>query len=260
MTPLTTPDILIVDDSVSVRKALERILAPQGLRVRTADSGEDALTRLDPRPGLVIADVLMPGMSGLQLAEAVRTRYPGLPVLLMSGVVDEPLQQQARRVGAARVLRKPFTPGELLPVVSDLLGAAPDAADASPAPPAPVPGDPDLRAWGALLTHLQGQPGLLAVSLFDPRGHPLHQGRTPLPASIGLYARFLLTAAFTAGLHLEARRTQALQVAYEGRTLLLAEYAGGYLASLWQDPSGAQALTRWLRSAPSPSPSQIAAR
>ncbi|MEF2279644.1 response regulator [Deinococcus sp. YIM 134068] len=246
---MTTQDILVVDDSVSVRKALERILAPQGLRVRTADSGEDALNQLDPPPGLVIADVLMPGMSGLQLAETVQARYPGLPVLLMSGVVDEPLQQQARRVGVARVMRKPFTPGELLPVVSELLGAGTGTAAPTPESPAPAASDPDLRAWTALLAHLNTQPGLLAVTLFDLRGHPLHQGHTPLPPTLGLYARFLLTAAFTAGLHVEARQPQILQVAYENRTLLLTEYAGGYLVSLWPDASGAQALTRWLRSA-----------
>jgi len=245
---MTTRDVLIVDDSVSVRKALERILTPQGFTVRTADSGEDALTRLDPPLGLVIADVLMPGMSGLQLAETLQSRHPSLPVLLMSGVVDEALQQQARRVGVAKVLRKPFTPGELLPVVAGLFRSGQDAAPAALTFPDRVSPEPDRRAWEILLAHLNTQPGLVATTLFDLKGHPLHQGRTPLPPAIGMYARFLLTAAFVAGMHLEAQPLQNLQVQFEGRTLLLAEYAGGYLASLWRDEPGAQVTAAWLRS------------
>ena len=73
------PQILIVDDSVSVRKALERILKTRKMEVEAAKSAEDALETLQTlSPDLIIADVIMPGLSGFELCKsikrAVRTR------------------------------------------------------------------------------------------------------------------------------------------------------------------------------------------
>ncbi|MCD0167485.1 response regulator, partial [Deinococcus sp. 12RED42] len=122
-TPAPTT-ILVVDDSVSVRKALERILAPQGYAVRMADSAENALLALEPLPDMILADILMPGMSGLELARILGDRQLNIPVMLMSGIVDEVTQRDAQAAGACGVLRKPFTPTELLPAIEPHLQAA----------------------------------------------------------------------------------------------------------------------------------------
>lgn len=146
-TPAPTT-ILVVDDSVSVRKALERILAPQGYVVRMADSAENALLNLEPLPDMILADILMPGMSGLELARILGDRQLNIPVMLMSGIVDDVTQRDASSAGACGVLRKPFTPTELLPAIEPHLQAAlarrrDTPASSEPAPavsePAPVP-------------------------------------------------------------------------------------------------------------------------
>lgn len=146
-TPAPTT-ILVVDDSVSVRKALERILAPQGYAVRMADSAENALLALEPQPDMILADILMPGMSGLELARILGDRQLNIPVMLMSGIVDDVTQRDASSAGACGVLRKPFTPTELLPAIEPHLQAAlarrrDTPASSEPAPaisePAPVP-------------------------------------------------------------------------------------------------------------------------
>ena len=146
-TPAPTT-ILVVDDSVSVRKALERILAPQGYVVRMADSAENALLNLEPLPDMILADILMPGMSGLELARTLGDRHVNVPVMLMSGIVDDVTQRDASSAGACGVLRKPFTPTELLPAIEPHLQAAlarrrdtPTSSEPAPAvsEPAPVP-------------------------------------------------------------------------------------------------------------------------
>lgn len=116
--------ILVVDDSLSVRKALEKILNAHA-EVQVAVSGEDALAQLSgdlPLPDLIISDVLMPGMSGPELARSLRalSHAAHIPVVLISGILDDDVQRQAQEVGAA-VVRKPFGAGDLLPVVRHAL-------------------------------------------------------------------------------------------------------------------------------------------
>ncbi|GGS31349.1 response regulator [Deinococcus knuensis] len=137
--PPTPTTILVVDDSVSVRKALERILAPQGYVVRMADSAENALLNLEPLPDMILADILMPGMSGLELARILGDRQLNIPVMLMSGIVDDVTQRDASNAGACGVLRKPFTPTELLPAIEPHLQAALARRQDTPASSEPVP-------------------------------------------------------------------------------------------------------------------------
>lgn len=80
------PKVLVVDDSVSVRKALERILAPRSLVVSSANSAEQALEQIThDKPDLIIADVIMPGLSGFDLCELIRKNpvYGHVPVILI---------------------------------------------------------------------------------------------------------------------------------------------------------------------------------
>jgi CheY-like chemotaxis protein/predicted regulator of Ras-like GTPase activity (Roadblock/LC7/MglB family) len=123
--------ILVVDDSLSVRKALEKILATHA-EVSVASSAEDALTKLRSAqhlPHLLITDVLMPGMNGFDLTREIKKlpELAGIPVVLISGIIDDEVHRQMREVGADAVVRKPFTAEELLPVIQKALGQATSA-------------------------------------------------------------------------------------------------------------------------------------
>ncbi|GHG23201.1 hypothetical protein GCM10017784_13760 [Deinococcus indicus] len=139
------PSILIVDDSPGVRQTMEFLLAPH-LPVRVADSGQAALAALTPDTALVLTDVRMPGMDGVELARTLRRTHPHLPVVFMTGVVEDDLRAEARELGVLDVLRKPLRPGVLFPALQEWLAdsaatlpAAPPAdTDTGPARPTPA--------------------------------------------------------------------------------------------------------------------------
>ncbi|QZX81323.1 sigma-54-dependent transcriptional regulator [Metapseudomonas otitidis] len=113
-----TVKILLVEDDRALREALADTLALGGYTYREADCAEAALVALGEEPfGMVISDVNMPGMDGHQLLALIRTRYPQLPVLLMTayGAVERAVD--AIRQGAADYLVKPFEPRVLLDLV-----------------------------------------------------------------------------------------------------------------------------------------------
>jgi DNA-binding NtrC family response regulator len=116
--------VLLVEDEEMVRRFAARALARHGLRVIEAESPEQALAILEREPGelaLLITDVVMPGMSGVELAERVKRQRPSLPVLYMSGYPANMLVPDGRTDGEARLLAKPFTTAQLLADVQDLL-------------------------------------------------------------------------------------------------------------------------------------------
>src|SRR5215475_1304795 len=87
--------ILIVDDDKDLRSILGDILAEEGYQIGLADSGEQALEKLDENPvNLILTDLKMPGMSGHQLFADCAHRYPNIPVVILTahGTVDEALQ------------------------------------------------------------------------------------------------------------------------------------------------------------------------
>ena len=108
---------LIVDDSISVRKALERILNTRDIVTVTAGSAEEAITLLPHSDAeIIITDVVMPGMSGFELCKHIKAgEMSHLPVVLISGVVDDEVNAQAAKAGASMIVTKPFTPEELFP-------------------------------------------------------------------------------------------------------------------------------------------------
>jgi CheY-like chemotaxis protein len=124
-------NILIVDDSVSVRKALERLLAPRNFAVTSVSSAEHALESVAQQtPSLVIADIVMPGMNGFELTQRLKAsdHHKHIPVLLISGIVDAAVQAQAKEAGAQGVVSKPFTPEELFPRIDEVLSNVPESA------------------------------------------------------------------------------------------------------------------------------------
>lgn len=116
--------VLVAEDDPMVSSLVQRILAERGYEVHTARHGEEAL-RLALRDGsafdLVVTDVRMPVMGGWELGRKLRERWPGVPVLYISGY-DVELTQAVRRSGPHGFLRKPFDPDDLLRSVVHLLG------------------------------------------------------------------------------------------------------------------------------------------
>ncbi|WP_221090786.1 response regulator transcription factor [Deinococcus aquaedulcis] len=251
---LTDPNnpttVLVVDDSVSVRKALERILAPQGFAVRMADSAESALNTLDPMPDMILADILMPGMSGLELTRILGDQGVTVPIMLMSGIVDEVTQRDAQAAGACGVLRKPFTPGELLPAIEPHLRAAlaarvpaaeaAPAASSAPAPTAPTETGP--------LAGLAQVAGVRGATLYGENGAVAAQTGAALPEAFGMYARFLLTAANVGSAHVGQGDLGHLTLNYGGASVLLLPHGAGQLACVVSGPEVAGAVLGWRAS------------
>ncbi|AHC84300.1 sigma-54-dependent transcriptional regulator [Pseudomonas shirazica] len=107
--------VIVVDDEASIRTAVEQWLSLSGFSVQLFARAEECLAHL-PRhfPGVIISDVRMPGMDGLQLLERLQADDPDLPVILLTGHGDVPMAVEAMRSGAYDFLEKPFTPQHLL--------------------------------------------------------------------------------------------------------------------------------------------------
>jgi DNA-binding NtrC family response regulator len=122
----TPPRILIVDDDPGQRSLLESFLRSQNFEVVVADSGERALALL---PGgnfsMMISDVRMPGLSGLETLRRVRLQFPALPVLLVTAYADIRDAVVAMRDGALNYLAKPIDLDELLLTVQQATGVVP---------------------------------------------------------------------------------------------------------------------------------------
>ena len=118
-----TGRVLLVDDEAGVRKVAGRALARAGHELVVAGSGQEALDVLDGgQPiDLLITDLAMPGMNGIELAQRVHARHPELPVLYISGYSDEVLATVRAGDEALDVLEKPFTPATLAARVASVL-------------------------------------------------------------------------------------------------------------------------------------------
>lgn len=118
--------VVVVDDDEAMRAYLSETLASHGYDCRCFPTGAAALGWLaggDKPVDLLLSDVNMPGMSGLDLLSTVKTVAPGLPFILVSGACDLPVARGALRAGATDYLLKPVRPADLLCLVSKHLSA-----------------------------------------------------------------------------------------------------------------------------------------
>ncbi|MND97151.1 C4-dicarboxylate transport transcriptional regulatory protein DctD [compost metagenome] len=107
--------VMVVDDEASIRTAVEQWLSLSGFTVQLFSRAEDCLSQLPVHfPGVILSDVRMPGMDGLQLLEQLQARDADLPVILLTGHGDVPMAVEAMRTGAYDFLEKPFSPESLL--------------------------------------------------------------------------------------------------------------------------------------------------
>ncbi|MFY2826470.1 MULTISPECIES: sigma-54-dependent transcriptional regulator [Ruegeria] len=106
--------IAIVDDEQDMRQSISQWLALSGYDTETFSSAEDALKVLGPDyPGIVISDIKMPGMDGIQLLKKLMGADSTLPVIMITGHGDVPMAVEAMRVGAFDFLEKPFNPDRM---------------------------------------------------------------------------------------------------------------------------------------------------
>jgi PAS domain S-box-containing protein len=138
--PRGTETILLVEDEDAVRKLAREVLQQAGYTVLEAARGAEALRIADTHEGsidLLLTDVVMPGLGGRDLADAVRARRPPIKVLYMSGFTDDAVVRHGVSVAADALLQKPFSPLALTRKVRSVLDEkAPAAGDADR--PAPV--------------------------------------------------------------------------------------------------------------------------
>jgi PAS domain S-box-containing protein len=116
--------VLLVEDNDVVRKIARQILQQYGYTVLEASHGDDALGICERHSGpihLLLTDVIMPGINGRELAEQLRTRFPDIKVIFMSGYTDDAILRHGGLGANTILLEKPFTPEALMRKVHDLL-------------------------------------------------------------------------------------------------------------------------------------------
>ncbi len=177
--------VLVVDDSLSVRKVVERALVGRQIEVVCAATGSEALERIErDEPDVVVCDVVMPDKDGYEICDFVK-RHPRLartPVLLMSGIVNDDVRQRAARVQSADVLSKPFAADDLLRRLDTLLAAAAPP----PPPPTPVEPPPPVAAPRVALPPVAAPvvslpPLVTAPALNGTNGHTESRAEPPAP-------------------------------------------------------------------------------
>ncbi len=111
------PRILVVDDEQSIVETLTVLLRREGFQVISAASGQEAIDKLDENPDVVLTDIRMPRVSGIDVLAATRDRRPDTPVVLMTAQASLQSAIQAVNEGAFYYVQKPFTNEELLAIL-----------------------------------------------------------------------------------------------------------------------------------------------
>jgi chemosensory pili system protein ChpA (sensor histidine kinase/response regulator) len=118
------PPVMVVDDSITMRKVTSRVLTNHSFEVMTAQDGVDAIERIYDRvPDLMLLDIEMPRMDGYQLLEHVRpdARLRHIPVVMITSRAGQKHRKKARNAGANAYLTKPYQEAELIEQVYDIL-------------------------------------------------------------------------------------------------------------------------------------------
>ena len=115
--------LLIVDDEGGIVEEVKDYFHEEGFEVYTADTGKDGLELLEKhKPDILILDVKLPDMSGLQILKICKTNYPAIKVIVNTGYVDQAAIDEADRLGRDAFLQKPFNLEKLHEEIHKLLG------------------------------------------------------------------------------------------------------------------------------------------
>jgi chemosensory pili system protein ChpA (sensor histidine kinase/response regulator) len=126
------PHIMVVDDSLTVRRASERLLAREGYQVSTAKDGVDAMQQMqETTPDLIVADIEMPRMDGFELSKQLRSdaRTKSIPIIMVTSRMAEKHRRHALELGVDAFFGKPYDEEELLARIAELLGEQTVAED-----------------------------------------------------------------------------------------------------------------------------------
>lgn len=136
--------ILVVDDDPVIGRSFDRTLSGKGYAVITAKSGEEALRKLHAENyDVVFADILMPGISGIEVAKRLKASQPWLPVVIVTGYGSEENERCAREAGVRDFLRKPLSP-EVITRATEMTLAAPATVEVAPQVAEAAP-EPELK-------------------------------------------------------------------------------------------------------------------
>ena len=269
--------VLVVDDSLSVRKVVEKALEGRGLQVLAAASGAEAIQMIDrDRPDVVICDVILPDKDGYQICHYVRT-HPAIgatPVLLISGVNNGTVQARAAEARSNEVMFKPFGVDDLVRKIDNLLasssnGTKKEAAAGAPparvsAPASTASGPASNGTFSALipaavsdqglkrrLQALASTPGIRFVVLTDREGFLIETAGDLSPDAdevAGALASCLAEASDGIGRELGQGRLVGTILEYEGGTLLLHGVGpSALLAVLVGDPGALGKVRYYVR-------------
>jgi len=123
MKPQTKRNVVIVDDDPAVRDSLIVILSLAGQNVTAFSCAEDLLSALPVlAPDVLVIDVQMPHMGGLELVRRINARGLQIPTILISGNAADSLQSSAEQVGVSHILKKPFSGLDLLTLMDRMFG------------------------------------------------------------------------------------------------------------------------------------------
>ena len=237
------PKVLVVDDSVSVRRVVERALSERQVDVVSAGGADEAIDRFESdKPDLVICDVVLPDHDGYHVCAHVRAhpRLNAVPVLLISGIVSSTVLQRAAEVHANDVMFKPFAADDLVRKVDLLLAlrssppatppstvASPEANEPAPAPVPVVTAPVTLNAPGldvkGCLEQFVAVGGVRAVVLTDRDGLLVEAAGDPELSTEATAALAGCLAESSDGLGRELGRgaLTAMMLEYESGTLVL---------------------------------------
>lgn len=119
-------DVLVIDDEEIVRISCERTLQPLGYRVDTVEFCVDGLEMLKQKHyDLVLTDLKMPHMDGLELVAHILSKYPATKVVIFTGYTSDETIDYALKQGIHAYMEKPFTPAKLIEVVAQALSPGP---------------------------------------------------------------------------------------------------------------------------------------
>src|SRR5580698_3828096 len=122
--PRRTPTVYFIDDSATMREVIKIAFRRENIHVITCADAASALAQFEQnKPDVVITDVIMPDQDGYSVCSQIKQHpdYGGVPVVLMSGVVNKSVADKAVAVKADELIRKPFQPLELISRVKSLL-------------------------------------------------------------------------------------------------------------------------------------------
>jgi len=121
MGKISNKSVLVIDDDVGMLRALTKVLSGEGCLVATAACPETAVAFLNEgerRFDLIITDLRMPGLNGMGVLQAVKTAYPGVPVIIITAFGSPEARAEASRLGATAFLEKPVDTEQLFAVIN----------------------------------------------------------------------------------------------------------------------------------------------